>query len=73
MAKKLYDHDEKVRANVLEMFEQAIDERDTSMLESWNQELLKEIGNRCKDKKPGVRHVAISLLAKIYNLAYKDL
>lgn len=65
------DPEEKVRYAVLKLI--ASFSPQTSASHTLPVSLLKEVANRCKDKKSNVRIEAISVLARLYNLAFEQM
>lgn len=69
-SKLLVDTDDKVRIAACRVF-LALDYETACHHVSTN--ILKELGDRCKDRKAGVREVAFDTLGKLYNLAYPEM
>ncbi|TPX40005.1 hypothetical protein SeMB42_g06166 [Synchytrium endobioticum] len=69
LEQKLRDPDDKVRLTCIKVV-QSLDLVLASMLP---RSLLVELGERCRDKKVGIRSEAIIALSKMYKLAYNDI
>ena len=70
LAELLLSPDDKVRLAAVKVFASLSYEL---LLSRIDKQLLKSLGERCKDRKSTIRIEAMQVLARMWNLAYHDM